>query len=55
MDIGFQGARNIGEINALDVLGEELDQVFHNQKSVDEALKAAQERGERAMLEARKN
>ena len=56
MDIGFQeGQENIGEINALDVLGEELDQVFHNQKSVDDALKAAQERGERAMLEARKN
>lgn len=55
MDIGFQGARNIGEINALDVLGEELDLVFSNQKSIDDALKDAQERGERAMQEARSN
>ncbi|WP_425447898.1 ABC transporter substrate-binding protein [Dethiothermospora halolimnae] len=54
-DIGFQGARNIGEINALDVLGEELDQVFMNKKSIDEALKDAQERGEKAMKEARRN
>ncbi|WIV11287.1 ABC transporter substrate-binding protein [Proteiniborus sp. MB09-C3] len=55
MEIGFQGARNIGEINALDVLGEELDLVFSNEKSIDDALKAAQERGERAMQEARNN
>jgi len=55
MEIGFQGARNIGEINALDVLGEELDLVFSNEKSIEDALKAAQERGERAMQEARNN
>ncbi|AFS79433.1 putative carbohydrate uptake ABC transporter periplasmic-binding protein [Gottschalkia acidurici 9a] len=47
MDIGFQGARNIGEINALDVLGEELDQVFNKKKTIDEALKTAQQRGEK--------
>lgn len=55
MEIGFQGARNIGEINALDVLGEELDLVFNNKKSIEDALKDAQERGERAMQEARNN
>lgn len=55
MEIGFQGARNIGEINALDVLGEELDLVFSNEKSIEDALKDAQERGERAMQEARNN
>lgn len=54
-DIGFQGARNIGSINALDVLGEELDLVFAGEKSIDEALKDAQERGTRALEEARKN
>lgn len=55
MEIGFQGARNVGEINALDVLGEELDLVFSNEKSIEDALKDAQERGERAMQEARNN
>jgi multiple sugar transport system substrate-binding protein len=54
-DIGFQGTRNIGGINALDILGEELDLVFANEKSVDEALKDAQERGTRALEEAKKN
>lgn len=54
-DIGFQGTRNIGGINALDVLGEELDLVFAGEKSIDEALKDAQERGTRALEEARKN
>lgn len=54
-DIGFQGARMIGEINALDVLGEELDEVFFNGKSIDEALKSAQERGEQAVKEVRSN
>lgn len=54
-DIGFQGTRNIGGINALDVLGEELDLVFAGQKSVADALKDAQERGTRALEEARKN
>lgn len=55
MDIGFQGTRIIGQINALDVLGEELDLVFHGEKSIDEALKDAQERGEKALKEARNN
>ncbi|WMM25895.1 ABC transporter substrate-binding protein [Tissierella sp. MB52-C2] len=54
-DIGFQGTRNIGGINALDVLGEELDLVFAGEKSVPDALKDAQERGTRALEEARKN
>ena len=54
-DIGFQGTRNIGGINALDVLGEELDLVFAGEKSVDEALKDAQERGAKALEEARRN
>lgn len=54
-DVGYQGARNIGEINALDVLGEELDLVFNGKKSLDEALKDAQTRGEKAMMDARKN
>lgn len=54
-DIGFQGTRNIGGINALDVLGEELDLVFAGEKSIDDALKDAQERGTRALEEARKN
>lgn len=53
--IGFQGTRNIGGINALDVLGEELDLVFAGQKSVADALKDAQERGTRALEEAGKN
>lgn len=54
-DKGFQGTRNIGGINALDVLGEELDLVFEGQKSVEQALKDAQERGTKALEEARKN
>lgn len=54
-DIGFQGARNVGEINALDALGEELDLLFSGKKSIDDALKDAQSKGESAMEEARKN
>ncbi|MCT4661450.1 MAG: ABC transporter substrate-binding protein [Tissierellales bacterium] len=54
-DNGFQGTRIIGQINALDILGEELDQVFFNGKSIDEALKSAQQRGEQAIAEVRKN
>lgn len=54
-DKGFQGERMIGSINALDVLGEELDLVFAGEKSVDDALRDAQERGTRALEEARKN
>lgn len=54
-DMGFQGTRNIGGINALDVLGEELDLVFAGQKSVEDALRDAQERGTRALEEAGKN
>lgn len=55
MDRGFQGTRNIGGINALDCLGEELDQVFAGTKSIDDALRDAQERGTQAMKEARSN
>lgn len=55
LDNGWMGARQIGVIPALDVLGEELDEVFNNKKTVDEALKDAQERGEKAMQEARNN
>lgn len=55
IDIGFQGTRNIGGINALDILGEELDLVFAGQKSIADALKDAQERGTKALEEARKN
>ena len=55
LDKGWQGARNIGVIPALDTLGGELEQVFKGQKSVDDALKSAQEKGEAAMKEARSN
>ena len=55
LDKGYSGARSIGVIPALDVLGEELEKVFANEKSVDEALKDAQEKGEKAMQEARSN
>lgn len=55
MDIGFQGERNIGGINALDALGEQLDLVFNGQKDLDAALKEAQVNGEKAMAEARNN
>ena len=54
-DVGFQGARNVGEINALDALGEELELLFNGKKSIDDALKDAQSKGESAMAEARKN
>jgi len=54
-DNGFQGTRIIGQINALDILGEELNEVFFNNKSVDEALKNAQTRGEKALKEVRNN
>ncbi|WP_027632932.1 ABC transporter substrate-binding protein [Clostridium hydrogeniformans] len=55
IDKGYTGARTIGSIPALDELGKELNQVFANKKSVDEALKTAQEKGEKAMKEARNN
>lgn len=55
MDNGFQGTRNIGGINALDALGEQLDLVFSGEKDLDSALKDAQEIGEKAMEEARNN
>lgn len=53
MDRGFQGTRNIGGINALDALGDQLDLVFSGEKDVDSALKDAQTNGEKAMAEAR--
>ena len=52
MERGFQGTRNIGGINALDALGDQLDLVFSGQKDVDTALKDAQINGEKAMAEA---
>lgn len=52
---GWSGARQIGVIPALDVLGAELEQTFSNKKTVEEALKTAQEKGEKAMKEARSN
>lgn len=55
VDKGWTGARSIGSIPALDVLGQELEQVFKNKKSVEDALKDAQEKGEKAMKEARSN
>lgn len=55
MDLGFQGTRNIGGINALDALGDELDLVFSGEKDIDSALKDAQSRAEQAMEEARSN
>ena len=55
MDRGFQGTRNIGGINALDALGDQLDLVFSRQKDIDTALKDAQANGEKAMEEARNN
>lgn len=53
MDRGFQGTRNIGGINALDALGDQLDLVFSGEKDIDTALKDAQANGEKAMAEAR--
>lgn len=55
MDRGFQGTRNIGGINALDALGDQLDLVFSGEKDIDTALKDAQANGEKAMEEARNN
>ena len=51
-DKGFQGTRNIGGINALDALGDQLDLVFSGEKDVDTALKDAQANGEKAMADA---
>jgi multiple sugar transport system substrate-binding protein len=55
MDKGFQGARSIGSINALDALGKQLDLVFSGKKSVADALKDAQANGKAAMEKARTN
>lgn len=55
LDKGWMDARQIGVIPALDALGSELEQVFNNKKTVDEGLKTAQEKGEKAMKEARSN
>ena len=55
MDRGFHGTRNIGGINALDALGDQLDLVFSEQKDIDTTLKDAQANGEKAMEEARNN
>ena len=53
MDHGFQGTRNIGGINALNALGDQLKLVFAGEKDVDAALADAQANGEKAMAEAR--
>lgn len=55
LDKGWTGARSIGCIPALDALGKELEQVFAGKKNVDQALKDAQQNGEKAMKEARSN
>lgn len=55
LDKGWTGSRTVGTIPALDVLGKELEQVFTGNKTIDEALKSAQEKGEKAMKEARSN
>lgn len=55
MDNGFQGSRNIGGINALDALGDQLDLIFSGEKDIDSALEDAQKNGEKAMDEARNN
>lgn len=55
LDKGWTGARQIGVIPALDTLGTELDQVFNNKKTLEQALKEAQEKGEKALKEARSN
>lgn len=55
MDIGFQGTRNIGGINALDALGDQLDLVFSGEKSIEDALKDAQTNGEKALEDAKNN
>ena len=54
MDRGFQGTRNIGGINALDALGDQLDLVFSGEKDIDSALKDAQANGEKALAEAKR-
>lgn len=55
LDKGWVGSRSVGTIQALNALGEELEQVFTGNKTVDEALKDAQTKGEQAMQEARSN
>lgn len=52
---GRQGARLIGAMSALDILGEELEQLIHNRKTIDEALVDAQRRGLEAIDQARRN
>lgn len=52
---GFQGARIVGEKNALDELGKQLDLVFAGEKDVDSALKDAQVSGEEALKKAQNN
>nr|WP_312578056.1 ABC transporter substrate-binding protein [Sedimentibacter sp.] len=55
MDNGFQGERQIGEINAMDALGDQLDLVFSGKKDIETALKDAKINGTKAMEEARNN
>ena len=52
-DLGFQGDRCIGCINALNALGEQLQLVFAGEKDLDTALADAQINGQKAVDEAR--
>ena len=52
-DLGFQGDRCIGCINALNALGDEIKLVFAGEKDLDTALADAQIAGQKAVDEAR--
>ena len=52
-DLGFQGDRCIGCINALNALGDEIKLVFAGEKDLDTALADAQVAGQKAVDEAR--
>lgn len=55
IEVGRQGMRLVGAMSALDVLGEELEEIIHNRKTIDEALADAQRRGLEAIEQARRN
>ena len=52
-DLGFQGDRCIGCINALNALGDEIKLVFAGEKDLETALADAQVAGQKAVDEAR--
>lgn len=52
---GRQGERMIGAMSALDILDEELQQLFYGEKTIEEALADAQRRGLEALEQARRN